>query len=75
MVWYKYDKYSLELIGGKGRFYDDGKVVFIGDGFSSIKMFVNASGNDPKVRKRFKSQLQMRESPRFRDTPKVKEDT
>ena len=40
MVWYKYDKYSLELIGGKGRFYDDGKVVFIGDGFSSIKEII-----------------------------------
>lgn len=49
----------------KAKLYDNNKLMFIGDGYRAITMFVRASGDDPTVKGWFESQLKMREKPKF----------
>tara|TARA_R110002167_G_scaffold177316_2_gene377105 strand:- start:1029 stop:1223 length:195 start_codon:yes stop_codon:yes gene_type:complete len=59
-MWYKSGKYSLYLERGKAKLYNDNKIEFIGNDYTGIRMFIQASNNDPKVRERFKTQLEKR---------------
>tara|TARA_Y100000033_G_scaffold12684_1_gene11735 strand:- start:209 stop:547 length:339 start_codon:yes stop_codon:yes gene_type:complete len=56
----------LELWNSKGSLFQNGKLVFRGDGYIAIKMFIDKTGNAPEVVKRFKSQLSMREEVKWK---------
>ena len=56
----------LELWNSKGSLYKDEKLLFRGDGYIAIKMFVHETGNAPEVVERFKSQLTMREEVKWK---------
>jgi len=56
----------LELWNSKGSLFQNGKLVFRGDGYLAIKMFVYKTGNAPEVLERFKSQLSMREEVKWK---------
>ena len=56
----------LELWNSKGSLFQNGKLVFRGDGYIAIKMFVHETGNAPEVVERFRSQLTMREEVKWR---------
>ena len=63
---YDYKNHALELKGSKGTVYSDNKLLFRGDGYIAIKMFIEKSNNDPNVIKIFKSQLDMREDCKYK---------
>ena len=50
---------------GKGKLYVGGHLRFMGDPYVAIQMMLRFSKNHPDVRQMFKSQLEMREKPRF----------
>ena len=56
----------LELWNSKGSLYKDEKLLFRGDGYIAIKMFIGKTGNAPEVTKLFKSQLSMREEVKWK---------
>jgi hypothetical protein len=59
---YDFKNLKLEVNNNTGTLYKDNKLVFRGDSYISIKMFITESDNDPNVKDRFKSQLSMREN-------------
>ena len=63
---YDYKNHTLELKGSKGTVYTDNKLLFRGDGYIAIKMFIDNSNSDPNVVKLFKSQLEMREDCKYK---------
>ena len=63
---YDYKNHALELKGSKGTVYTDDKLLFRGDGYIAIKMFIDKSNHDPNVVKIFKSQLDMREDCKYK---------
>jgi len=56
----------LELWNSKGSLFQNGKLLFRGDGYIAIKMFVHETGNAPEVVERFKNQLYMREEVKWK---------
>tara|TARA_A100001035_G_C27738412_1_gene480287 strand:- start:103 stop:345 length:243 start_codon:yes stop_codon:yes gene_type:complete len=72
---YKHNNSELDLTNSaKASLYDEGKLVFKGDGYIAIKMFIALSGHNKSVIKRFKSQLDQREHPKWKETPTEKKD-
>ena len=63
---YDYKNHALELKGSRGTVYTDDKLLFRGDGYIAIKMFIDKSNHDPRVVKIFKSQLDMREDCKYK---------
>ena len=63
---YDYKNHALELKGSSGTVYTDDKLLFRGDGYIAIKMFIDKSNHDPNVVKIFKSQLDMREDCKYK---------
>ncbi len=63
---YDYKNHVLELKGSRGTVYTDDKLLFRGDGYIAIKMFIDKSNHDPNVVKIFKSQLDMREDCKYK---------
>ena len=63
---YIHENNSLDLYRGVGVVYKDGKLLFRGDGYVAIKMFIVNSGNAPSVIARFKKQLDTREECRWK---------
>ena len=63
---YDYKNHALELKGSRGTVYTDDKLLFRGDGYIAIKMFIDKSNHDPNVVKIFKSQLDMREDCKYK---------
>tara|TARA_B100002019_G_C20904258_1_gene419612 strand:+ start:207 stop:536 length:330 start_codon:yes stop_codon:yes gene_type:complete len=63
---YDYKNHTLELKGSRGTVYTDDKLLFRGDGYIAIKMFIDKSNSDPNVVKIFKSQLDMREDCKYK---------
>ena len=57
---------TLELWNSKGSLFQNGKLLFRGDGYIAIKMFVDKTNNAPEVIERFKSQLTMREEVKWK---------
>ena len=67
---------TLELWNSKGSLFQNGRLLFRGDGYIAIKMFVDKTNNAPEVIERFKSQLTMREEVKWKkrdDEVKAKE--
>ena len=63
---HKPSKTVLELWNSKGSLFQNGKLLFRGDGYIAIKMFVDKTNNAPEVIERFKSQLTMREEVKWK---------
>ena len=63
---HKPSKTILELWNSKGSLFQNGKLLFRGDGYIAIKMFVDKTNNAPEVIERFKSQLTMREEVKWK---------
>ena len=63
---HKPSKTTLELWNSKGSLFQNGKLLFRGDGYIAIKMFVDKTNNAPEVIERFKSQLTMREEVKWK---------
>ena len=51
----------------RAKLYSGNKILFIGDGYFALHMFIKESGNDPKVINRFKNQLEMREKHKWKE--------
>ena len=62
---FDYDKYAIVLENGTGTVYQDGKLMFKGDGYIAIKHLLRFTNNAEKVRKRFEAQLSTREKTRW----------
>ena len=71
---YQYENIILEIESPKGSVLVDGKLVFKGHSYLAIKEFIRCSGNAPAVIKKFRAQLDMRETPRFKDQQKKQEE-
>lgn len=57
---------KLELEYGKGSLYHKGRLLFRGDGYIAIKMFIDKSENHPEVIEKFRPQLNSREEVRWK---------
>ena len=71
---YQFENLQLEIEQGRGTLLINNKLVFKGHGYLAIKEFIRHSKNDPAVIARFRTQLDMREKPRFRDLQKKQDD-
>ena len=56
--------------GRKAKLYRNGRLQFMGDHYVAITMLLRFSENHPDVREKFKTQLEMREKPRFEEPKK-----
>ena len=63
---YKHENNELILYDSYGVVYKDGKLLFRGDGYISLKMFIENTGNAPSIIARFKKQLDTREECRWK---------
>ncbi len=63
---YTHENNVLDLYRGVGVVYKNDKLLFRGDGYVAIKMFIVNSGNAPSVVARFKKQLDTREECRWK---------
>ena len=63
---YTYENNELILYDSYGVLYKDGKLLFRGDGYISLKMFIENTGNAPSVIAKFKKQLDTREECRWK---------
>ena len=63
---YTHENNVLDLYRGVGVVYKNDKLLFRGDGYVAIKMFIVNSGNAPSVIARFKKQLDTREECRWK---------
>jgi hypothetical protein len=54
----------------KAKLYFKDSLMFIGDGYRAIKILLNSTNNPEPVELKFKSQLTLREKPKFSDTEK-----
>ena len=63
---HKHGAFILDLnSSSKAKLYENNKLMFLGDGYRAITMFIRATGNNPDVKSLFESQLKMREKPKF----------
>ena len=65
---YQHKNFVLDMNGNKGKLYVNGRLRFMGDHYVAIQMLLRFSENHPDVREKFKTQLEMREKPRFTET-------
>jgi|TARA_R110001632_G_scaffold232079_1_gene371932 hypothetical protein len=63
---YQHKNYSLSHTGGTGYLYRGNQLVFRGDGYKAILMFIKFSNNDKNVLNAFKKQLDQREECRLK---------
>ena len=63
MVYY-YDDFVYVHDHGKARLYKANQLLFKGNAWSGILMFLSQTDNAPEVRKMFKAQLEQREKPK-----------
>ena len=70
---YTFQNTELDMTkSSRAILYDNGKLLFKGDGYIAIKMFIKLSGNNKAVIKKFKAQLDQREQPKWQDDIKDK---
>lgn len=66
---YEHKEFKLEIKKYKGKFYHLNKLIFQGDAFKAMKMFINYCDNE-NVKHKFKPQLAMREKCTFKQEEK-----
>jgi len=68
MTIFKHENFVLDLNAAhKSILYKNNKLLFMGDGYKAIQILISQSADSEPVKKKFKSQLQMREKPKFND--------
>ena len=66
MTIFKHENFVLDLNAAhKSILYKNNKLLFMGDGYKAIQILISQSADSEPVKKKFKSQLQMREKPKF----------
>lgn len=61
-----YENLTLDSASStKTKLYQDGYLIFMGDGYKAILQFIRLSGEAPEVMERFRNQLEQREKPKF----------
>jgi hypothetical protein len=65
---YSHKNIILEYATTRSKLYISGKLMFLGDGYIAIKMFIEQSGNNPAVVERFRTQLEQREAVNWQKT-------
>ena len=66
MTIFKHENFVLDLNAAhKSILYKNDKLLFMGDGYKAIQILISQSADSEPVKKKFKSQLQMREKPKF----------
>tara|TARA_X000001388_G_scaffold51351_1_gene37187 strand:+ start:1232 stop:1534 length:303 start_codon:yes stop_codon:yes gene_type:complete len=63
---YTYLNNTLVIEGSEGLLYDNNKLMFKGNSYIAIKLYIANSNNNPEVKDKFKQQLTMREQCRFK---------
>ena len=63
---YDFKNLKLEIINNTGTLYKNDKLMFKGDSYISIKMFLAESNNNEWIRNKFRAQLEMREHCRWK---------
>ena len=61
---YQYNEFTYVHDYGKSRLYQGNHLLFKGNAWSGILMFLSHTDNAPEVRKMFKAQLEQREKPK-----------
>lgn len=69
---YEFDDFVYVHDYGKARLYKGRHLIFKGNSWSGILMFLQETNNAPQVREMFKAQLEQREKPKDRITKKPK---
>jgi|TARA_B100000035_G_scaffold62637_1_gene50691 hypothetical protein len=72
---FKHENLIIDLTGRKGKLYQDGKLMFMGDGYRCITMMVRNSKDNVPVREKFSAQLTTREKCKLTLSPKTKAET
>jgi hypothetical protein len=68
---FEHENFILDLDNAvKAKLYFKGSLAFVGDGYKAIKILLNSTNNPEPVELKFKSQLTLREKPKFSDTEK-----
>ena len=63
---FKHENYVIDLDDtSKAKLYFKKQLIFIGDGYKAITTMLRGSEDKGPVKKQFKSQLEMREKPKF----------
>ena len=63
---FKHEDFVLDTENaGRSALYKGGKLVFLGDGYRAITIFVRNCVNPEPVKEKFHNQLTMREKPKF----------
>lgn len=63
---YTFKNFTFVNAQNKSTLYKDGKIMFMGNSWSGILSFINATDNAPEVRKMFQAQLDTREEYKLR---------
>ncbi len=62
---YKHENFTFIYDGRKGsKLYKDRRLIFVGNSWSGILLFLSETNNAPEVREMFKAQLKHRENPK-----------
>ena len=68
---FKHENFTLDLDNAvKAKLYFKDSLMFMGDGYRAIKILLNSTNNSEPVKNKFRSQLELREKPRFSDVEK-----
>ena len=63
---FKHENYVIDLSDtNKTKLYFNDQLIFIGDGYRAITTMLNGCQDKDPVKNQFKSQLNMREKPKF----------
>ena len=63
---FKHENYVIDLNDtSKTKLYCNNQLIFVGDGYRAITTMLNGCQDKEPVKKQFKSQLNMREKPKF----------
>ena len=63
---YVYENYVFVNDNNKGVLYKDGKIMFMGNAWSAITIFLNSTNHAPEVCQLFQAQLDQRQQLRFK---------
>tara|TARA_B100000902_G_C26958281_1_gene739227 strand:+ start:215 stop:511 length:297 start_codon:yes stop_codon:yes gene_type:complete len=69
---YEYKDFVYVHDYGKARLYKGKQLIFKGNAWSGILMFLNHTDNAPEVRQMFRSQLEQREQPKRKEVKEPK---
>ena len=72
---FEYKNCTIILSDSRGRVYQNGKLMFMGDGYRCITMMVRNSKDNVPVREKFSAQLTTREKCKLTLSQKTKAET